>query len=473
MERVRMALKGVTTTSTYEDGEMYSLVNLRRKGGALHPVMRHAVEAEIDGEYGIYFIHKNEDWEHWIGVRNDADSGTFGAFWDICDGAKEIASGVAGVVNAVEQSGNLLIFIADDAMYFALFRDGGYTWYGLLPDLIPLEWGCYEEVIDTGAANISTEGNPVIPVPRYNRDGDLEDASGTYPFGKALDYSDEDKNARLVEQINAVLNERHRKMNQSYNANLETTFRGLFYDCFFVRWAYRLYDGTCVKLSPPILVCPQSALLDFGRLSITFYVKQLAYTIDIFSAPAQLVSGWLAVDLTVKGFVPGVRYDTSVLEPYRELIKSVDVFMSPMTGAVAMRDVRDFGTGVQPVTVPDHLDPMASLGNNPIPYMYAAPGTIRLQNGLHTDAVKDMEQFYFVKELKVGDTTNEAFVRFPEKNDMDAIRRIDALVHQERLKDDTQTVQQFGAKKSYSYNGRLHLADTRTVYFDGFAFPFL
>jgi hypothetical protein len=76
MKRVQTELKGMTAGSVYEDGEMYSLVNLRRKGGALHPVGPHAVEQTLCGEYDIYFIHRNEDWAHWIGVVNDAGGGT-------------------------------------------------------------------------------------------------------------------------------------------------------------------------------------------------------------------------------------------------------------------------------------------------------------------------------------------------------------------------------------------------------------
>jgi hypothetical protein len=49
-------------------------------------------------------------------------------FWDVdadCGGVKELRKGVEGVVNSVEQSGNLLVFVTDVTQYYALFRDGG------------------------------------------------------------------------------------------------------------------------------------------------------------------------------------------------------------------------------------------------------------------------------------------------------------------------------------------------------------
>jgi hypothetical protein len=83
MKRVQTGLKGITTASTYEDGDMYSLVNLRRKGGVLHPVAPHAAEQELCDTYDLYFIHKNEDWAHWIGIKNDSAGGTSTVYLDI------------------------------------------------------------------------------------------------------------------------------------------------------------------------------------------------------------------------------------------------------------------------------------------------------------------------------------------------------------------------------------------------------
>ena len=153
MKRIPTELKGVSTVSTYEDGAMYSLVNLRRKGGVLHPVAPHAVEMSMCGEYDIYFIHRSEGWEHFILIENGiedrpepklkTENGGFpgensdpelkvesfsDVYWSVdpsdCGDVRELKFGVPGVVNSVEQNGNMLIFITDDAMYYALWRGG-------------------------------------------------------------------------------------------------------------------------------------------------------------------------------------------------------------------------------------------------------------------------------------------------------------------------------------------------------------
>jgi hypothetical protein len=64
------------------------------------------------------------------------------------------------------------------------------------------------------------------------------------------------------------------------------------------------------------------------------------------------------------------------------------------------------------------------------------------------------------------------YVPFPAKTDTETIGNINSLVHKEHLADDTFSVHKTGARKSYMYNKRLHLADIRTTYFGGYIYPF-
>jgi hypothetical protein len=255
-------MKGVSTRSIYEDGDMYSLVNLRRKGGALHPVCPHVVEQMFCDEYDFYFIHKSEGREVWIGVQNDMQGNTSSVFWDInaadCGDVKLLKADTGGVINSVEQSGKMLLFVTDRAVYYALYVDNTYKWYGELPELTPLEWGCYEEIeieTDNGSSG-------------KKRGISYADYFGA-PISRKLSVEE------FTENTEALISGSRGWLTYDYNQGSSGSydkdsgeFGGVFFDAFYVRYAYRMFDNSLVNLSPPILVMPKSDILDFLRVKI-------------------------------------------------------------------------------------------------------------------------------------------------------------------------------------------------------------
>ena len=459
---------------------MYSLVNLRRKGGALHPVAPHAVRATLSGEYDIYFIHRNEAWEHLIGVVNDSAAGCR-CYHDIDGDVREMtpAAGVAGAVNSVEQNGNMLVFVTDTTVYYALFRGGSYTWYGELPDLVPVEWNCFEEH-------------------ELYRDNDVNN-----PVKRGINYREElgavtvheKDEASMLQDTNALMNISRGRLTKYY---IETEkplydeksgdFGGLFFDAFFVRYAYRLFDDTTVKLSPPVLIMPSRSILDLTRLKITIQFglyeagKDKKAKARIWGAGI-LTGGWGAAiealqqntsvrleedrsdasidrdnsNIYTVGFIPGIKYDLSSLSDYEGLIKGIDIFISPYAGINQFYNINT-----------DVISEAIDNGSGWDFYSQEA----RLVNGFNSEIMKrvaDMPPFYLVKSLDIGDTTGGVYVPFPEKTDAEAIAAINNLVHREQLTDDTQSTHRVGARKSAMYNHRLHLADITTTFFGGFS----
>jgi hypothetical protein len=434
MKRIQTGLKGITTGSTCEDGDMYSLVNLRRKGGVLHPAFSHVADGTVCGDYDIYFVHRNEDWEHWIGVKNT--DGAADVFWNVDSEAAELKKGVEGIVNSVEQNGNLLVFITDDTQYYALFRNGGYTWYGELPDLVPLEWNCYENVTKTfGYTDFTGESDSVdVPV------------SSLFEYTKGL-----------VNQGYARITADYLGENGWYNEGTGG-FGGLFTDAFFVRYAYRLYDHTNVKLSPPILILPSNLLLNLLSVWIEPSDSRAApwsfpFTPSMNTERYDDKSFNLSSTARVGMFVPGVKYDLSSLAKYEGLIKGVDIFMSPYVG---VSNVDNTNTVISFVRSSD--ESIISKRSS-------------LVGGLTGDMmrrIREMSSFYLVKSLDIGESTGGNYIPFPEKTDVDTIYNIGGLVNREQLADDDFSIHRIGARKSYAYNGRLHLADTAMTYFAGF-----
>ena len=66
MEKVNINLSGISSSSVYTDGEMMSLVNLRKKTGALEPVPPRKVSKVLKEEgYCLYTQHPKLG-EQWI-----------------------------------------------------------------------------------------------------------------------------------------------------------------------------------------------------------------------------------------------------------------------------------------------------------------------------------------------------------------------------------------------------------------------
>ena len=455
MKRVSTSLRGVTTTSVYEDGDMYSLVNLRRKGGVLHPVAPHVVSGTLSAEYSLYFLHRNESWEHFVGVVHELHElhEISRIYWDIDSVVVEMTPslGVAGRVNSVEQNGNMLIFVTDTAVYYALFRNGGYTWYGELPELIPLEWNCLEEH-------------------EYEDSGGSRGMSFSETMGADLINEYYVNEVLLYEAMQALSNVSKAKLTKGYVPagtlydEKEGRFGGLFYDAFIVRYAYRLYDNTTVKLSPPILIMPSSSILDLIRA----YIEYNGWVYTVYSKWEQFWNNFrtsvkvgtgpgfnaLSSRFYQRGFVPGVKYDLSVLSDYEGLINGIDIYISPYVNISNIENinttiaVKDSGSGV-------------FVGNE-----------VRLIESVSQEMMKrvaDMASFFLVKSLNIGDSTGGDYVAFPEKTDTETIAAINSLVHKEQLVDDTQSIHRVGAAKSFMYNHRLHLADVTTAFFGGFS----
>ncbi len=459
MGRIQTELKGITTTSVYEDGDMYSLVNLRRKGGALHPVAPLAVEQELCGMYDLYFIHKNEDYENWIGVVNREEDGTSDVYWNInatdCSEVKTLKIDTGDVINSIEQNGNMLIFVTNNTLFYALFRNGDYVWYGEMPELLPIQWSCYKEVWHHENDNPTDgleQGDLGISYEHYYGGASIE---GDVSHDQLLEYTQ-----GLINAARGKLTAAYTRVSDYVYDDTSGNFGGLFFDAFFVRYAYRLYDGTHVKLSPPILIMPAMSILSLFEAEIVggSYVAGTPTERHPFGGTNDW--SYLSFDkdksrVYAKGFVPGMNYDFSALTAYEGLIESVDIFMSPYIGISSPDNIN--------TTIETTFDGGSGYDGERAPLIDKYTATMRKN-------AREMSSFYHVKSIDIGESTGGDKVVFVAPDDGDMISNIANLVHREQLIDDTKSSHDVGAKISYMYNNRLHLANTKTTYFEGFSY---
>jgi hypothetical protein len=386
---------------------MYSMLNLRGKNGALQPVMPAAITGvlpvtELDAaSITLMFEHHNEDYRHFIIVSTDAggvgeirwmdrarfESGesTDADLTGIYDG-NDASQGSVQSINSIEQNGNMLIFVGDATQYYALWRGEGYTWYGELPDLPAIGFTCMEEreydENDEDTKIIMPEGEPVKGAMSY-----MEAAGSQTNLSIKEDLKV--MTERMITLARARLTEQYAGTRYDEGRG---GFGGLFFDAFMVRYAFRLYDNSTVKLSPPILVMPSGRLYDYIRVALSaggsikkidqagwFQDQQIPADSLVYMGQEKdkpwgdhvlddplMAPLWISLNvmlggiiglfdffsdndylfwnqdqtlfappfsyMKVKGYVPGIKYDLRGLERYEGLIKSVDIFISPASG---------------------------------------------------------------------------------------------------------------------------------------------
>ena len=131
-KKVNIELSGITSTSTYPDGEMISLVNLRKKGGALEPVSPRKEKMTTAGTYAYIFHHNlPQGGVNILGYRDGAafmvlEDGTESSFGPIIQGLVEFKS--------MAQIGNVVSVLDDNGIKYLLWENSTYKLVSILSD---------------------------------------------------------------------------------------------------------------------------------------------------------------------------------------------------------------------------------------------------------------------------------------------------------------------------------------------------
>jgi hypothetical protein len=420
MGRTATGINGITTTLNYDDGDCLSMVNFRKRHGSIYPVSPRKVTGNLQDDYDYVFIHKMPDYENWIGVKNYDDGSA-----DIYNNVKEIPElikNISGHVNGIEQIGNTLSVITDDDIFYLLHKDDGYLFLGNLPDL---------PAISFSTAQYSKTA--------LDTDYDMNVSKPTSILATGFD----------PETAKAVI---YRIMNDLY----EESPKGVkLFDLHFIQYAFRLYDGSLVKYSIPVLIAPQKKIYgspykNSNESLITFYLTRAD------------TSSPFIFHFTVYCYLLQMIYDFTMNGNYsqwNDIIKSVDIFMSPALGLNMPENIRkDF-------------DEILKNSYNTQDIVNKDYNFITEITNEETQRIKDMSSFYLVKSINLGDVkVAGAPYIFPD--DEFPISKIEDIIQLEEMGLDSFSNNKTGAKLSYAYNNRLHLAGIKTTFFSGFNYGF-
>lgn len=421
--------------SDYEchDGDLSVAINFVPEDGTVKPVFPPVIDTEATSSTGTcVYIHKSSGHTRYI-VR---DGNSFS--WYEKETSKKLTS--IGTVNEyikVTSVGNTLIFLTENGLVYYLWK-GGTTGYLLLGSKIPecpIAFGLQGEVIRTDEFSISFDSIS---------EGSIWN-----------EFSDNNK-TRITDQVLAKVNK--------FIAE-ESTNKGKFIYPFFVRYAYRLYDGSLTMHSSPVLMIASSDLAP--QVFWTHITGKGSYT----DAKLRVCAAVHTLDYAV---ILQSRLD--MLKKWGDIVRSVDIFISkPIYTYDQNGKCTKFSNAetYDSYCVCKHTNQAASTTRFPLRYqrnsfnkLYAFtfdPTGLTYPSGRlmiprrSVDAVKEdirsTSQFYLLESIKIEQlTTTRTKINVEEDY-------LQSLVTREVMTDDYDSHDTLIPHYSFTYNSRLNLSN--------------
>lgn len=301
-----------TASSDYEcsDGQLALSLNLISEDEQLKPILPPEEAMDIPKDYVLMYVHETAYYKHTIYKKTEIIDGV--SYYYIYaineNGNEEIISKDLNPYK-ITAIGNILILLSEDSTDYYLFKDYKYNYLGnKLPEI---------------NLSFSLNGFPLL-YSLYDKDKKLieltldENIFKDSNFGYDKTTFNEGNKKKITEYVMAAVN----KFIQEQTIEKE---RFLF--PFFVRYAYRLYDGSTTMDSAPILITPTTMGQPLVFLHSYNYGNKKA-EFDIFMTTAQLQYRFLQSD------------DFS---NWADIIKSIDIYISkPIYGYKQDGDIEQF-----------------------------------------------------------------------------------------------------------------------------------
>ncbi|MDY4030570.1 MAG: hypothetical protein SOY69_05075 [Alloprevotella sp.] len=474
-------------TSDYEcrDGELDIALGVAPYKGTLRPQPTPKTIATLPKGCKVVFMHTtSQGKKNYIIADNDG-----GLFWRPADAVtppeknnsilpQDGTTHVNVKTTHVSAVGNTLIVFTAKDMNYILWKDGKYTFLGThLPET---------------DINFSLLGHPRFY--SINRETGNGSANGTFrinfdaiPAGGIYQPLSEENKKKITAQVMAKVNRFVRQ---------QTVEKGRFCFPFFVRYAYRLFDGTHTMQSAPVLMMPSttSAVVvpwyraqgkgsyNNAEMDIMLVAAELEYRI-LENAASPDMHLWSDIIQGIDIYIskPIYTYDQSgEIESFNDF----DNFLSRFIGRIYRTRFDESGELINTVTDPTE-DRLLGL---------FADLNFTYQNLEYTYA--QLWQMFFSKDRTTPDTTMHLpeFSEDKQKESIEAVSTfyklatidfkditpgeitavkiddgyLETLTNRPTLEDDYLSHDSLTASYAYAYNRRINLAGVKRTLFGGF-----
>lgn len=439
------------------DGELQTSINLIHEDEAIRPVMPPTTLFSLPAGYTVLYIHNSPAFDYPKYIIKNSSNVVYWLGGNIQEGTDVSASSLTSIhdfgsttIYEVNSIGNTLLILASDGMHYVLWKNNSYTYLGThLPEL-PISFGLQGEMIrgDEFEIDLGYDIRHYMPLPwKYYH---------TIPLDKRSGITDQ-----VLGKVNAFIAE------HSVND-------GKFMYPFFVRYAYRLYDGSLTMHSAPILMVCSS---DLAPQCFFKSADEEGYSVTL-----QLASMFHQLDYAVKNndFI-------TAIQSWSDIVTSVDIFV---TKPIYTYDQNGECTEFSEITSTNDCYCVSKLTNqnealttiekyyqksyfstlygrtfsDSLPLTY--PSTRLMLPRRDYESIKadisDESQFYLLTSINVSNLTSSRTI-LPISKDY-----LQSLVTREAMNDDYDSHDKLIPQKSFAYNSRINLANIKKTFFEGF-----
>lgn len=403
------------------EGDLSVAMNLIPEHSTIRPVLPPKVKFSLPTGATLMCIHKTANYTNYIYHQEGNES-----LYRLDENGNPPYDGghihtFAGVdVYKVEPIGNTLVVIASDGVHYILNKNGVYHYLGThIPELDLTfelidgkEFGSDEHRVDWDLSGLDIEEGDETPIWWFDDD---KQYSSDASVGKEV-------GAKLRQGIMASLNE----------AVADACIDKHFVFPLFVRYGFRMYDGSVTMHSAPALLIPtlEPPSLDMGW--------EISHDRQWVTNPAKIKASVTGYQLYCK---PLYTAQVDSLNDWSDIVSSVDIFISPQ--------FYTYNQGAK--------DREIVLEASPRPPRNTRFASQVCENGT----------FYLLKQVRLS-STSQPLQPAGGYITPDFEPTNDNIVVRELMSDDYGTHEGLLADKSYSFNGRINLAGVSKTLFNGY-----
>lgn len=470
---------------TSPDGQLQAAVNILYDNGALRPVATPKIIRRIPNSNSNlplipFYIHKTDSDTYAIAFSgNPGDNNSALYYFSISQDSTSTDATLIPDTNGIITSpphatsvGNILIISTQEDTHFLYFNaDNGYTWLGnSLPDL-KLEFALFkpngyrsDTMSDFTFDFPDTEDGKYAQI--ISRLLGLDSAGDRGTIGY---YKDDEYNECLQLVTDGVLGGVNKYITEAGDSNL-------FTQPFFVRYALRLFDGSNIMLSAPVLMIPNSAA-PFIRCTSIKKEDNLLRISNYIEYPAAFIA-YRPLDLYA---------DT--INKWKDIITHIDIFITPQiytfdqnknisdrlrhrtshnykyfshSGAMQAAVYDSENEIYKNITPQTNKETTWTTDSN---YRYWQP-TPKSDKQIQND-ILSQGNFYLFASIKIEDIKNhtslDEFTQVPANT-----KTLTNILQQTRLEDEIHTRHKLIAQVTYAYNRRLVISGISHRLFKGF-----
>lgn len=405
----------------------------------------------------LQYVHKTTAYTHFIATRGTGlywfhENGSLGG-----SGAYQIAT--FSSITKIESVGNTLIVLDANGIHYILWdgKQNNYKYLGQQPPIVNLQFSlsanhyCDDWQMKTGdLTNISIPQQEGI---------DLDDIT----VSGATAYFDMTQ-ALVTEAAWALIN----------RTNAVTAEKGYFYAPFLVRYCYRLYDGSSILHSAPVIM---PVALDDPYIVHYRDARIQNNQIDILTREINIDNVWYNHVLSLYPSAVALTYRntnssnwTELKSKWADIVKSIDIFVSPQItpykqdSLITSMSIKSENWGIR------NARTTRLVTNNYGSSFYeetAALDLPRMSEDEYIETLRNTSNFYLFHSFNLEDTLATSYTEINDGINTQGV------VAREKMTDDYKThnlllPMDTGKSSLYVYNHRLNASALKERLYEGF-----